>query len=68
MKWPELVPAALCKTPIKVTVYGEKLDENGAPIVAASADTLCNWQSSGQIVRTNKTHMAQLTGVALLRL
>lgn len=67
MRWPELVPGALCKTPIRVTIYGEGLDEDGAPIVLAAADTVCCWQSSGQTVRTDETHMARLSGVALLR-
>lgn len=67
MKWPDLIPKALCRTPLKVTVFAERLDKNGAPAVAATADTLCNWQDSAQVIRTSQTHAVQLSGVALLR-
>lgn len=67
MKWPDLVPRALCCTPIRVTVFEEGPDEDGAPVAAASVETRCNWQSSAQVLRTNETHEVQLSGVALLR-
>ena len=30
MKFPPLVPTAVCKTPVTLTVYADELDENGA--------------------------------------
>lgn len=66
MRWPPLVPGALCKTPLKVTLYGEALDEDGAPKKAFAAEVSCNWQDSARIVRTDETHTVQLSGVALI--
>lgn len=33
MKFPSLVKKQFCKTPFEVVIYGEGLDENGAPVV-----------------------------------
>lgn len=65
MGWPCLVPKALCKTPVKVTLYREGIDEDGAPLTALTVTTVCNWQDSAKIVRTDETHTVQLSGVAL---
>jgi hypothetical protein len=65
MGWVCLVPRALCKTPIKVTLYREGVDEDGAPLTALTLETTCNWQDSAKVVRTDETHMVQLSGVAL---
>lgn len=67
MRWPELVPGALCRTPIAVTLYREGLDEDGAPMAALTVETVCNWQASARVARTDETHAVQLTGVALFR-
>ena len=37
MRWPALVPRALCKTPIQVTLRREGIDEDGAPVAALTA-------------------------------
>lgn len=65
MKYPPLVPKALCRTPIRVTIYQEGIDEDGAPLAALTVDTHCNWQDSARIIRTDETHSVQLSGVAL---
>lgn len=65
MGWPCLVPKALSKTPVKVTLYREGIDEDGVPLTALKVTTLCNWQDSAKIVRTDETHTVQLSGVAL---
>lgn len=65
MGWPCLVPRALARTPVKVTIYREGIDEDGAPLTALTVKALCNWQDSAKIVRTDETHTAQLSGVAL---
>lgn len=65
MGWPCLVPKALSKTPIKVMLYGEGIDENGAPLPALTVETRCNWQDSAKVVRSDETHTVQLSGVAL---
>lgn len=65
MKYPSLVPKALCKTPIRVVLHREGIDEDGAPMTALTADACCNWQDSAKIIRTDETHTVQLSGVAL---
>lgn len=34
MKFPQLVKQQFCKTPVGITIYGESVTEDGAPIVA----------------------------------
>lgn len=34
MKFPSLVKKQFCKTPVEVTIYGEGVTEDGAPVVA----------------------------------
>ena len=65
MAWPCLVPKALCKTPVKVTVYQEGVDADGAPLEALTVETRCNWQDSARVIRTDETHAVQLSAVAL---
>lgn len=65
MRWPGLVPRALCKTPIQVTLRREGIDEDGAPVAALTVETVCNWQDSAKTVRTDQEHFVVLSGVAL---
>lgn len=65
MRWPVLVPRALCKTPIRVTLHREGIDEDGAPAAALTVETVCNWQDSAKTVRTDQEHFVELAGVAL---
>ena len=41
-KWPSLVPASVCKTEIKVTLYGEGITEDGAPVKSSEKTLKCN--------------------------
>ena len=66
MRWPELVPRALARTDIQVTVHADGMDEDGAPVTAVNWAGKCNWQGSAQLIRTDDTHTVQLTGVALI--
>lgn len=65
MKFPPLVPTAVCKTPVTLTVYADEFDENGAPVVAATFTGCCNYQDSAQRVYTDNKHYIQLSGKAL---
>ena len=60
MRWPALVPRALCKTPIQVTLRREGIDEDGAPVAALTVETVCNWQDSAKTVRTDQEHFVEL--------
>lgn len=46
MKWPELVPPAVCRVPIAVTLTNGN-DEDGAPRVAVMVETMCNYNGKG---------------------
>ena len=65
MKYPPLVPDAVCRTPISLTIYANELTEDGAPVVAATYEGCCNYQASAQRVYTDDKHYFQLTGKAL---
>ena len=43
MKWPRLVPPAVCCTPCTVVLTGAE-GEDGAPQVLAELSLACNWQ------------------------
>lgn len=65
MKYPCLVPKKLCRTPIRVMIYGEGLSEDGAPEVIFSADLKCNYQDTAKTVLTAEGKQVQLSGIAL---
>lgn len=46
MKWPELVPPAVCRVPIAVTLTNGN-DEDAAPRVAAVVETMCSYNGKG---------------------
>lgn len=65
MKYPPLVPDAVCRTPISLTIYSDELTEDGAPEIASTFSGFCNYQASAQRVYTDDKHYFQLTGKAL---
>jgi hypothetical protein len=65
MKYPSLVPAAVCKIPVTLTIYADELTEDGAPAIAATFTGFCNYQDTAQRVYTSDRHYIQLTGKAL---
>lgn len=64
MRYPSLVPDAVCKTPIRLVVEQECLDEDGAPIEAFSFDGVCNWQDGGKVELTSEQKYVRITGRA----
>lgn len=64
MKWPQLVPERLCKTDCHVTLYGEGVTEDGAPVVLLDADLKCNYQDKAKKVFTKEQKLVQITGSA----
>ena len=59
MKWPELVPPAVCRVPIAVTLTNGN-DEDGAPRVAVVVETMASALFSGDIA----PELVHLTGWA----
>ena len=64
MKYPCLVDKRFCKTPIKVTIYREGNDEDGAPLTGVEFEGLCNYQDSAKTVLTAEKRLIQLSAQA----
>ena len=64
MKYPQLVPDAVCKTPIKVILYGEGLSECGEPPSSPQIDLLCNYQGVAKTVLTDQKKLVEISGRA----
>lgn len=65
MRWPELVPRRLCRTPCTVTLHREGISEDGAPLEAATIEAGCCWQDGAHVARTGQTRTVAISGVAL---
>lgn len=65
MKYPNLMPKQFCKTPITVTIYGEGIDEDGAPASHLRIETFCNFQDGAKQVLTAEKQFVTISGVAL---
>lgn len=63
-KWPSLVPASVCKTEIKVTLYGEGITEDGAPVKSSEKTLKCNYQDGATTVLTDEKKLVKISGRA----
>lgn len=64
MRYPCLIPKAMCKTDIHLVISREGVDEDGAPITAFEADLKCNYQDGGRTVLTPTQEYVKITGSA----
>lgn len=64
MRFPMLVPAGLCTTPIRLVLEAETLDEDGAPAAALDYEGLCCWQDGGKAVLTQEQRYIRIAGRA----
>lgn len=64
MKYPELVPDWVCKTPIKLIIDSEDIDEDGAPASTTIIEAYCNWQDGGKAVFTQDQKVIDISGKA----
>ena len=64
MRFPELVPDAVCKTPITLVIEGEGVDEDGAPPSTAKLSLYCNFQDGGKTVYTKDQKIVEISGRA----
>ena len=65
MKYPKLVPDAVCKIPVHVRIDAEGISEDGEPITAFEADLKCNYQDNAKTILTAEQKLVQLSGTAL---
>lgn len=65
MKYPDLVRKAQCKTPIRVSLESEGLNEDGASEVIFEEDLRCNYQNSSKKVLNGQKEYVQISGAAL---
>jgi hypothetical protein len=64
MKFPCLVRPKFCKTPVYITLYGEGLNEDGAPEIIGAV--MCNYQDSSKTVLTDQQKRVEVSGVILI--
>lgn len=64
MRYPRLVPDHFCKTDIDVTIYGEGLTEEGAPVKYPLGNLKCNYQDGARTVLTDEKKIVEITGKA----
>jgi len=65
MRYPDLVPKRLCKTPIRLEIEQEGLTEYGEPLDTVIVETLCNYQDGGKTILTADKKLITLSAVAL---
>lgn len=64
MRWPELVPDRVCKTPIHVIIEQEGISEEGEPLKALEGDFNCNYQDSAYRTLNEQKKLITLSGKA----
>lgn len=65
MKWPQLVPDRLCKTPIQLDLAGDGVDKYGDPIPPIHYEGLCNYQDEAHYILDDRKQKIEITGKAL---
>lgn len=65
MKYPDLVPKRLCRTPIRVHLESEEITNLGEPAKVLDLEALCNFQDKAKTILTAEKKLVQLTGSAM---
>ncbi len=65
MRYPDLVPKRLCKTPIHVHLESEEITNMGEPAQVLDLDLMCNFQDRAKTILTAEKKLVQITGSAL---
>lgn len=66
MKYPCLVPKALCETYIEAEIEQEGLNNDSEPFPPARWSGKCNYQDGGRTVFTAEKKLIQLSGCVLI--
>lgn len=67
MRWPELVPEAVCTTPITVHLDASGIHEDGSPKAGRTIATMCNFQQKSKWSMDGERRLVQLQATALFR-
>jgi len=65
MKYPDLVPKRLCRTPIHVHLESEGITNTGEPEKVLDLELLCNFQDQAKTILTAEKKLVQITGTAM---
>ena len=65
MKFPCLVLSQWCKTPIRLSLEQEGLNEYGEPLQTIEYSGHCNYQDKARTVLTSQKKLVEITGSAL---
>lgn len=65
MKYPDLVPKRLCKTPIHVHLESEAITNIGEPETVLDLELVCNFQDCAKTILTAEKKLVQITGSAM---
>lgn len=65
MRYPPLVPARLCRTPVQVHLESEEVNDKGKPMLEADLDLFCNYQDKARTILTAEKKLVQVNGCAM---
>lgn len=65
MNYPCLIPECYCKTPIKLELEQEGLNEYGEPFGVVTFEGMCNYQDKAKTILTFEKKLVEITGSAL---
>ncbi|MGN0480347.1 MAG: hypothetical protein ACI4EV_02115 [Lachnospiraceae bacterium] len=66
MKYPCLISAAFCKTPVEVIIEQEGTNEYGEPLPQIKWEGKCNYQDKARTIFTQQKKEVIITGTALI--
>lgn len=66
MKFPCVVPKAVCKTPIRIEIDQEGISVYGEPLEPVAIDCYCNYQDKAKTVLTKEKKEVIITGCAYM--
>ena len=64
MRYPKLVPAWVCTTPITVYIESEGLTADGEPEATELEGLMCNWQDGGEVFLSEEQRTVHIAGRA----
>lgn len=65
MKWPKLVPDAVCRTTITIRLEEEGVNEDGSPKTGGVIKTMCNLQQKSRWSMNEERRLIELRATAL---